>query len=89
MKLNPLFYEPGGLSVDEYRQWLRDTGVDYVALPDAELDASAEAEVALLRRGQPGLELAWEGDDWTVWRWSAARVWWTGRPSWSSRHRTR
>ena len=68
MKLNPLFYEPSGLSADEYRQWLRDTGVDYVALPDAELDASAEAEVALLRRGQPGLELAWEGDDWTVWR---------------------
>ena len=68
MKLNPLFYEPGGLGPREYHQWLHDTGVDYVALPDAELDASAEAEVALLRRGQPGLERVWEGDDWTVWR---------------------
>ena len=68
MKLNPLFSEPGGLGPREYHQWLHDTGVDYVALPDAELDASAEAEVALLRRGQPGLERVWEGDDWTVWR---------------------
>ena len=68
MKLNPLFYEPGGLDADEYHQWLHDTGVDYVALPDAELDASAEAEVALLRRGQAGLQLVWEGDDWKVWR---------------------
>jgi hypothetical protein len=68
MKLNPLFYEDDGLDAREYEQWLYDTGVDYVALPHAELDASAEQEVALLERGQPGLEHVWQSDDWTVWR---------------------
>jgi hypothetical protein len=68
MKLNPLFYEDDGLDAGEYERWLYDTGVDYVALPDAELDASAEEEVALLERGQPGLGLVWQSDDWTVWR---------------------
>jgi hypothetical protein len=68
MKLNPLFYEDDGLDAAEYEQWLYDTGVDYVALPDAELDASAQEEVELLARGQPGLELVWQSEDWTVWR---------------------
>jgi hypothetical protein len=43
------------LSAGAYERWLRLMGVRYVFLPNAELDASAKAEAALLRSGHSGL----------------------------------
>lgn len=65
--VNPLFYD-GTLTADRYRAWLRENAVDYVALPDVELDDSALAEAALLRAGVDGLDLVWRGAHWDVWR---------------------
>jgi len=63
---NPLFYADV-LSVQAYHDWLQRNGVRYVALPDAELDASARAEGALLQLGLPYLRPAWHDDHWRVW----------------------
>ena len=66
-RVNPVFYEDDGLSALEYHVWLRENAVQYVALPDVELDPSAEAEAALLEQGQPFLRPVWENEDWRVW----------------------
>jgi hypothetical protein len=58
---NDLFYE-GPLTHERYAAWLRERGIRYVALPDSELDYSAEEEADLVRsrpsylrpRGTPG-----------------------------------
>jgi hypothetical protein len=64
---NGLFYRPG-LTAAAYRRWLGVYGVRYVALPSATLDASARAEVALLRHGQPWLKPVFSDRDWRVWQ---------------------
>jgi hypothetical protein len=53
---NDLFYD-GRLRAGRYRAWLREKGVRFVALPDSQLDYSAEDEAALVRAGQPFLRL--------------------------------
>lgn len=55
------------LTAREYRAWLHDTGVSYVALADAPLDPGGEAEARLLERGIQGLELVWADAGWRVW----------------------
>jgi len=65
---NALFYRSARLTASTYRDWLTDTGVAWVALPDAPLDYSARAEVALLRRPPPYLQLAWHNAHWRLWR---------------------
>jgi len=65
-KVNGLFYF-GELTPDRYERWLRREGVRWVALPDATLDFSAEAEGELLRGGLPFLRPAWRSADWQVW----------------------
>ncbi|HTB70188.1 MAG TPA: hypothetical protein VK707_04340 [Solirubrobacteraceae bacterium] len=65
---NGLFYAAGSarLSATRYAQWLRDNAVSYVALPDAPLDYSAEAEGRLVR-GAPGyLHEAWRSPHWRL-----------------------
>jgi hypothetical protein len=62
---NSLFYE-GGLTPERYRRWLAATAVRYVAVPDARLDDSARAEVALVTAGQPWLRPVWRDDHWRV-----------------------
>ncbi|MGI8803560.1 MAG: hypothetical protein ACR2KV_15585, partial [Solirubrobacteraceae bacterium] len=52
--VNGLFYRPG-LTAAAYGDWLRATGVTYVARPDAELDYSARGEAAVIDAGQPYL----------------------------------
>jgi hypothetical protein len=42
--------------------------VRYVALPSVPLDASAHAEAALLRHGQPWLKPVFADRDWRVWQ---------------------
>jgi hypothetical protein len=56
-KANPLFYGDRPLNAATYLAWLQAEAVRWVALPDAPLDPTAEREVALLRRGVPGLRL--------------------------------
>ena len=67
-KLNPLFYEDGPLDAEEYRRWLDDLAVGFVAVPDAPLDYAAEDEAALITRGVDYLQPAFTSSDWTVYR---------------------
>lgn len=55
------------LSAKTYHTWLSDNGVRYVALPDVELDPSAETEAKLLRSGLPYLHEVWRDAHWRVW----------------------
>ena len=52
-KLNPLFYQSAPLSGPQYRSWLDDLGVGYVAVPHAPLDYAAAPEIRMLKRGPP------------------------------------
>jgi hypothetical protein len=63
---NPIFYRSGPLTATEYRAWLLDNGVRFVALPDASLDYAATAEGALLKAGVPGLTRVWHDAHWQV-----------------------
>ncbi len=63
---NPLFYTDTVLTADNYRAWLLDNGVRYVALPDAPLDYAAVAEGQLVQAGVPGLSEVWHDAHWRV-----------------------
>jgi hypothetical protein len=66
-KLNPLFYQSAPLTGAEYRSWLDDLGVGYVAVPRAPLDYAAMGEKRLLKKGPPGyLEKVFHSKNWTV-----------------------
>jgi hypothetical protein len=52
----------------EYRRWLRSIGVEYVFLPDSDLDYSTRREAELLRTGRSGLDVVHEQGAWTVYR---------------------
>ncbi len=69
-KLNDLFYEDenGPLTAAEYRAWLDELSVGFVAIPDAPLDYAGEAEARLIAHGLPYLEKAFRSRDWTVYR---------------------
>jgi hypothetical protein len=67
-KANPLFYDGRPLTADRYHRWLREKGIAWVALPDAPLDYSAQAEARLLRRGVPYLRLAHASPGWRIWQ---------------------
>jgi hypothetical protein len=66
-KLNPLFYE-APLTAEDYRQWLDDLAVGFVAVPDAPLDYAARMEAGLIALGLPYLRLVFESEDWRVYR---------------------
>jgi hypothetical protein len=66
-KLNPIFYEDE-LVWGEYRNWLDELGVGFVAVPDAPLDYAAEQEALLIAREPPYLERVFTSPDWTVYR---------------------
>lgn len=65
---NPLFYRDGPVNAGEYRAWLLDNGVSYVALPDAPLDYAGKGEAALISQGVPGLIPTWRNANWQVFR---------------------
>jgi hypothetical protein len=67
VRFNPVFYEPE-LDAEAYRGWLLDSGVAFVALPDAPIDASGEEEAALIEGGLDYLTLVWTSGHWRVWR---------------------
>jgi hypothetical protein len=56
------------LSAPDYHDWLVRNGVRWVALPDVELDASEDAEAALLTGPTPPyLRPAWQDEHWRLW----------------------
>lgn len=64
---NPLFYGPEPPSPQEYRAWLLDNGVRFVALPAAPLDVAGQAEGSLVASGRvPGLVLVWHSAQWRL-----------------------
>ncbi len=68
-KRNGLFYDEGELEPGEYRRWLDENAVRYVALPEGRLDQTAKAERRLLQHGDvPGLTKVLDEGRWTVWR---------------------
>jgi hypothetical protein len=65
---NPIFYTPGALTPTSYSAWLDSNGITWVALPSAPLDYAAVDEAHLLDSGRvPGLTLAWQTPEWTLW----------------------
>ncbi len=62
-----IFYTPT-LSADDYRAWLIENRVRYVALPDAPLDKAGAKEGALIARGLPYLRELWHSKHWRVYR---------------------
>jgi hypothetical protein len=65
IKVNDVFYE-GTLTPARYRRWLAENGVRYVALPDVDLDGSAQQEAALIRGGLPFLQPVFRDARWRV-----------------------
>jgi hypothetical protein len=63
---NELFYD-GSLTETEYRTWLAEEGVRFVALARAPLDSSGREEAALLRAGVDGLQPVLSTANWQVW----------------------
>ncbi|MGE0511648.1 MAG: hypothetical protein AB7Q42_22250, partial [Acidimicrobiia bacterium] len=66
IRFQPMFYEPD-LSAGDYRAWLMEAGVQYVALADAPLDRSGLEEARLLEEDLWYLRPAWRSDHWRVW----------------------
>ncbi len=63
----------GTLTASSYQTWLSQNGVEYVALPDAQLDSSAIVEARLIEHGLPYLEPVWHNAHWHVWRFAGYR----------------
>jgi hypothetical protein len=62
-----IFYrDEGRLGDRAYRAWLHDNAIRYVALPDAPLDYSSQAERRLILRNPPYLEPRWSDTHWRV-----------------------
>jgi hypothetical protein len=69
---NQVLYRPG-LTAREYESWLVADGVRFVALSDAPLDPSAQAEAAILEEPHPWLVPVWSDAHWQVWQVLGAR----------------
>jgi hypothetical protein len=65
-KYNGLFYGSTPLTPATYEAWLHQLAVRFVAVSDAEIDYSAQAEVALINRGLPYLHLVLHTRHWRV-----------------------
>jgi hypothetical protein len=63
---NPIFYHRGALTAGTYRHWLRENAIRFVAAPDAELDYSSRAEMALIDGGLPYLKLVDRTAHWRI-----------------------
>ncbi len=87
-----IFYgDDGALTTGAYRHWLRQNAIHYVALPDASLDYSSNAERRLILSTPPYLDLLWSSPHWRIYAVrnpeplvdpmgaAAAHVLWVGR----------
>ena len=61
-----IFYAERPLTDRAYRAWLRDNAIRYVALPDAPLDYSSDAERRLIAGRPPYLMPRWSNAHWRV-----------------------
>jgi hypothetical protein len=61
------FYD-GTLTASSYRRWLAANGVEYVALPDTQLDPSSKVEAQLLAQGLSYLTPVWHDAHWRLWK---------------------
>jgi hypothetical protein len=61
-----IFYGDEPLTDAAYSSWLRDNAIRFVALPDAPLDYSSEAERRLIVSDPAYLTLRWRSPDWRV-----------------------
>jgi hypothetical protein len=66
-KANPIFYDKTKLTAASYHAWLRENAVRWVALPNAPLDYSAQAEKRLLNRDPSYLKLVYSSPRWRIW----------------------
>jgi hypothetical protein len=65
---HPLFFD-GSLTAERYHAWLRENGVSYVALADAEPSWVGDGEATLVRGGGlPYLRQVWRGAAWTLYQ---------------------
>jgi hypothetical protein len=64
---NPLFYD-GSLDPANYRWWLDDNAVSWVALARGDHDWAAGQEAALIRGGLSYLRPVWADQTWTLYR---------------------
>jgi hypothetical protein len=65
IKDNPIFYG-GHLTAASYERWLHQNAVRFVAAPDAQLDYSAHAEMAMIDKGLPYLHEVMRSAHWRV-----------------------
>lgn len=64
---NGLFRDATPLTQGEYRAWLYDHGVAFVALPDVALDPAGRQEAELIEgAGAPYLDEVWRNEDWRL-----------------------
>ncbi|HEV2820175.1 MAG TPA: hypothetical protein VGW11_06695 [Solirubrobacteraceae bacterium] len=64
---NALFRDATPLTAREYRTWLYDHGVAFVALPDVALDPAGRQEAELIEgAGAPYLDEVWRNEDWRL-----------------------
>ena len=66
MDRNAVLYDED-LTSDEYRRWIDQHAVRWIALPDTEIDEGGLAEAALLEQGLPWLQLAKTTEHWRIW----------------------
>jgi hypothetical protein len=62
-----IFYTPH-LGASDYRTWLGQNKVEYVALTDAPLDTAGRAEGKLIADGLPYLRELWHSEHWRLYR---------------------
>jgi hypothetical protein len=65
---NPVFYQPGALTPQTYKQWLDRLAVGWVAVPSGRHDYAARAEAALVNQRPDYLKLTWSSPDWSLFR---------------------
>ena len=65
-RYNALFYDPAGVGAERYHRWLQREAVRFVALPDAELDASGRDEARLIATRPSYLHPVWHSRHWRV-----------------------
>lgn len=61
-----IFYDENELSDRAYSTWLRSNAISYVALPDAPLDYSSQAEQRLILSNPPYLALRFRSQHWRI-----------------------
>ena len=66
MDRNEILYEDD-LTLAEYRHWIDDHAVRWIALPDVDLDEGGKAEAALLEHDVPWLRLVRTTEHWRIW----------------------